>query len=152
MAQRGRKSTASLSVAAQVAPVVITNRLAPSAHLSDAEQAVWLRLVADQPASAFTETHRDMLEMYCQHTVQASILSDEVQSFDRAWLADDDGLKRYDRLLAMREREVRAASSLATRLRITRQATTDPKTVGRAVANMGRSRKPWEMTIDANEG
>lgn len=109
-------------------------------------------MVNDQPASAFSETHRDMIDLYCQHMAQAQVLSDEIQAFDRAWLADDDGLKRYDRLLAMREREVRSASSLATRLRITRQATSDPKTVGRAGANMARSRKPWELTIEADEG
>lgn len=145
MAQRGRKSAAAVAVAAQVGPVISESRLRPSIHLSDAEQTVWARLVNDHPASAFTETHRDMLEMYCQHTMQAQVLADEIQSFDRAWLADDDGLKRYDRLLAMREREVRAASSLATRLRITRQATTDPKTVGRANASTARSKKPWEI-------
>lgn len=149
MAQRGRKSAAQIAVAAQVGPVTHENRLRPSAHLSDAEQLVWARLVNDHPASAFTETHRDMLELYCQHVIQAQLLSDEIQAFDRAWLADDEGLKRYDRLLAMREREVRSASSLATRLRITRQATADPKTVGRANSAMGRSRKPWEMTVDA---
>lgn len=152
MAARGRKSAAQIAVAAQVAPVVAHSRLRPSAHLSDAEQAVWVRLVNDQPASAFSETHRDMIDLYCQHMTQAQVLSDEIQAFDRAWLADDDGLKRYDRLLAMREREVRSASSLATRLRITRQATADPKTVGRAGANMARSRKPWELTIEADEG
>lgn len=32
---------------------------------------------------------------------------------------------------------------------ITRQATTDPKTVGRANSNMGKLRKPWELTVDA---
>ena len=149
MAQRGRKSTASLAVAAQVGPVLSENRLRPSAHLSDAEQAVWARLVNDSPATAFTETHRDMMELYCQHIIQSQVLTDEIQSFDRAWLADDDGLKRYDRLLAMREREVRSASSLATRLRITRQAMADPKTVGRAHSAVGRSRKPWELTVDA---
>lgn len=148
MAQRGRKSAAAIAVAAQVGPVVHEQRITPSLHLSDAEQVVWARLVNDQPAKAFTETHRDMLEMYCQHTVQAQVLADEIQNFKREWLSTDDGLKRYDRLLAMREREVRAASSLATRLRITRQATTDPKTVGRANAGVGRSRKPWEMAID----
>lgn len=148
MAQRGRKSAAQIAVAAQVGPITHENRLLPSAHLSDAEQVVWARLVNDHPASAFTETHRDMLELYCQHIIQAQVLTDEIQSFDRAWLADDDGLKRYDKMLTMREREVRSASSLATRLRITRQATTDPKTVGRANSSVGRSRKPWEMTID----
>jgi len=119
--------------------------LVPSLHLSDAEQAVWARLVNDQPASAFSETHRQMLEMYCQHVVQAQLLADELQSFEREWLRTDDGLKRYDRLLAMREREVRSASSLATRLRITRQATTDPKTVGRSAAALVRTPKPWEL-------
>jgi hypothetical protein len=72
-------------------------------------------MVNDHPATAFTETHRDLLDLYCQHVTQAQVLADEIQAFDRAWLADDDGLKRYDRLLGMREREVRSASSLATR-------------------------------------
>lgn len=148
MAQRGRKSAASVAVAAQLGPVLSENRLRPSPHLSDAEQMVWARLVNDNPASAFTETHRDMMELYCQHIIQSQVLTDEIQSFDREWLRDDDGLKRYDRLLAMREREVRSASSLATRLRITRQAMADPKTVGRAHSAMGRSRKPWEV-VDA---
>lgn len=148
MAQRGRKSAASLAVAAQVAPVVASNRLRASAHLSEAEQLVWCRMVNDHPSGSFTETHRDMLELYCQHIVTAQVLDDELKAFDREWMRDDDGLKRYDRLLTMREREVRSASSLATRLRITRQATADPKTVGRANGGMGRSRKPWEV-IDA---
>lgn len=145
MAQRGRKSAASVAVAAQLGPVLAENRLRASPHLSDAEQIVWARLVNDNPASAFTETHRDMMDLYCQHVVTAQVLDDELKAFDREWLRDDDGLKRYDRLLAMREREVRSASSLATRLRITRQATADPKTVGRAHSAMGRSRKPWEV-------
>lgn len=149
MAQRGRKSAASVAVAAQVAPALASNRLRASGHLSDAEQSVWCRMVNDHPANAFTETHRDMLDLYCQHIVTAQVLDDELKAFDREWLRDDDGLKRYDRLLSMREREVRSASSLATRLRITRQATADPKTVGRANSSMGRSRKPWEV-IDAD--
>lgn len=150
MAQRGRKSAAQLAVAAQVAPVVLTARLAPSPHLSDAEIVVWCRVVNDQPASAFTELNRDMMDLYCQHVVTAQVLDDEIKAFDREWLRDDDGLKRYDTLLKMREREVRSASSLATRLRITRQAMADAKTVGRANANMGRSRKPWELTVEAD--
>ncbi len=122
--------------------------MSPPVTLTDAEREVWLQTVDDQPADAFTPVHAPLLEMYCRHVVQARLLADEILSFDRAWLADDDGLKRYDRLLAMQEREVRAASSLATRLRITRQATADPKTVGRAVRNQARARKPWELPRD----
>lgn len=146
MAQRGRKSLASKE--AVMAPSLAESRLQPSICLTDAEMSVWIRLMNDHPASSFTETHRDMLDMYCRHVVQAQILTDELQSFDRAWLADDEGLKRYDKLLAMREREVRSASSLATRLRITRQATADPKTVGRANNNQSRAAKPWQITYE----
>lgn len=143
MAQRGRKSAASQSVLAQVAPLSDA-RLAAPVHLSDAEQAVWAEVVNDQPASAFTATHSPLLEMYCRHVVQSRIIADELLNFDRSWLADDDGLKRYDRLLAMQERENRSASSLATRLRITRQAI-DQQTVARSIINAPKARKPWEL-------
>lgn len=148
MAQRGRKSAAELAVMAEVAPISSERRLQAPVHLSDAEREVWLQVVNDQPASAFTPTHAPLLEQYCRHIVQARILADEILNFDRAWLADDDGLKRYDRLLAMQEREGRAASSLATRLRITRQATDHPTTVGRAQARQAKARKPWELAAD----
>lgn len=150
MAQRGRKSAASLAVNAQIAPISAESRLNAPVHVSDAERGVWLEVVNDQPASAFSPTHAPLLELYCRHIVQARILSDELANFDRAWMADDDGLKRYDMLLKMAERESRAASSLATRLRITRQAVEHPTTVGRAINNQGKSRKPWELAIDAD--
>lgn len=138
-----RKSAAALAVAPPVVPVT-TSRLEAPAHLSEAERAVWIEVVNDQPATAFRATHSPLLELYCRHIVQARVLADELAQFDRAWLADDEGLKRYDRLLAMNEREGRAASSLATRLRITRQAV-DQQTVARAMVKEVKKRKPWEL-------
>lgn len=146
-AKRGRKSAAGLALP-PVAPLAKDERMLPPKHLSDAEQGVWVELVNDQPATAFTATHAPLMELYCRHIVQSRLLGDELLNFNRAWLADDDGLKRYDRLLAMQERESRAASSLATRLRITRQALEHPVTAGRAVANKARERKPWELAHD----
>lgn len=145
MQQRGRKSADSLAVASIASPLETSKRLSAPVHLSDAELSVWLEVVNDQPASAFTPTHGPMLELYCRHIVQARILADELANFDRAWMADDDGLKRYDRLLTMAERESRAASSMATRLRITRQAVEHPLTLGRQAANQTKGRKPWEL-------
>lgn len=116
----------------------------PPVHISDPEREVWLQVINDQPANAFTPTHIPLLEAYCRHVVQGRILADEISNFDRAWIADDDGLKRYDKLLTMHEREGRAASSLATRLRITRQAIHE-LTVGRQLANDKKSKKPWEV-------
>lgn len=148
MATRGRRSAASQAVSL-AAPITSERRLEAPLHATDAERAVWLEVVNDQPAGAFTATHSPLLELYCRHVTNARIIADELMNFDRSWLADDDGLKRYDRLLAMAERESRAASSLATRLRITRQAVDHPTTVGRGLAAQSKSRKPWEMAIEA---
>lgn len=144
MATRGRKSATSVAYAAT--PIVSDKRLVAPLHLTDAEREIWLSVVNDQPANAFTITHAPLLEIYCRHVIQSRILADEILNFDRSWLADDDGLKRYDRLLAMAEREGRAASSLATRLRITRQAV-DHATVARAMVNAPKSKKPWEIEM-----
>jgi hypothetical protein len=144
MQQRGRKSADSVTLAAIATPIGNAQRLAAPVHISDAEMQVWQEVVNDQPAASFTPVHSPLLELYCRHIVQARILADELSHFDRAWMADEDGLKRYDRLLAMSEREGRAASSLATRLRITRQAI-DQQTVARTIKNSPRGRKPWEL-------
>lgn len=146
MATRGRQSAASQAVSL-MSPISQERRIEAPLHASDAERSVWVEVVNDQPAGAFTATHAPLLELYCRHVTNARIIADELMNFDRAWLADDDGLKRYDRLLAMSERESRAASSLATRLRITRQAV-DQQTVGRALVNQVKTRKPWEVVID----
>jgi hypothetical protein len=138
-----RKSAAALEVA--VIDATKAERLRAPAHISDAERSVWLEMVNDQPADAFTPTHTPLLELYCRHVVQARVIADQIANFDPAWLNDDEGLKRYDRLLTMNERESRAASSLATRLRITRQAVEHPLTVGRSLKNQSKARKPWEL-------
>jgi hypothetical protein len=85
--------------------------------------------------------------MYCRHVVQSRILAEEVAAYDRTWLADAEGLDRFDKLLKMAERETRAASSFATRLRITRQAV-DQQTIARAQMNAPKGRKPWELTLE----
>lgn len=134
-----------MEVAALIAPISSEKRLMPPAHLSDAAREEWLRLVNDQPASAFTPTHMPLLEAYCKHIVKSRMLDAEIEAFDAAWLADDDGLRRLDKLMAMAERESRAASSLATRLRITRQSVDHPTTVGRLQKNQAKARKPWQL-------
>lgn len=143
MAKRGRVSQAEIN--SQKTIVIASNhRVAPPAHLTDAEMQVWTEVVNDQPATAFSATHIPMIEMYCRHVVQGRILADEILNFDRSWLADDDGLKRYDRLLSMAERESRAANAIARGLRLTRQSL-HPETASNEVKRHLKSRKPWEM-------
>lgn len=138
----GPKPLAGILAATPAPPL---EALLPSAHLTEAARAVWNRTVSDPAAGVFSESDREMLGAYCQSIVQAQVLAAEIANFDRAWLADDDGLKRYDRLLAMRERETRLASSLATRLRITVQTMKSAETAGRAKRNMPRAPKPWDL-------
>jgi hypothetical protein len=146
MAKRGRQSLASKTVAL-ANPITAEQRLQPPLSMSDAEMSVWAEVVNDHPASAFTAMHSPILEMYCRHIINGRILADELLNFERSWLADDDGLKRYDKLLGMSERESRAASSLATRLRITRQAI-DHNTAGNMIKNQVRTKKPWEINAE----
>lgn len=147
MTARGRKSAAEIAVFGTGTSITTTKRLAPALHLSNSERVVWMEIVNDQHAGAFTETHTHLLEMYCRHVVQSRILADEVAAFDRSWMADAEGLGRFDKLLKILERETRAASSFATRLRITRQAV-DQQTIARAQNNAPKGRKPWELTLD----
>jgi len=83
--------------------------------------------------------------LYVRHVVNAQVIAEQIARFDPVWLSDEEGLKRYDCLLKIAERESRAASSLATRLRITRQAVEHRETAGTALANHARGPRPWEL-------
>lgn len=144
MTKRGRKSSSELSLNSTLKIANADSRISPPDKFTDEEMAVWLEVVNSQPVNAFKPIHRPMLELYCRHIARARILSDEIMAFKREWLSDDDGLKRYDTLLKMAEREGRAASSFATRLRITRQAVEHRETAGTAQANHVNNAKPWD--------
>lgn len=142
--KRGRTSVAEIDTPSCAIDLGVSERLRPPLHLSDAELNVWSEVVNDQPAAAFSVVHTGLLEAYCRHVAQSRILADALLAFEPEWLNDDDGLKRYDKLLAMHERETRALSSAATRLRITRQAI-DQQTVARTLNNQSKTKKPWEI-------
>jgi hypothetical protein len=127
-------------------------------YLSDSEKdstygyistdCVWDMVVNDQPAVAFTDVHIPQLEAYCRHVVQSRVLADALLNFNPDWLNDDDGLKRYDKLLGMHERETRAMGAVARALRITRQSI-DQQTIARMNVNDSRKgRKPWELASE----
>jgi hypothetical protein len=151
MQKRGRKSQASLETV-KVVSLSATDALVAPDHLTPAQVAIWNEVIADQPASAFSPTHAPLLEMYCRHVINNRLLGEQMMKFDYSSLKDHEQVKTFDRLLAMAERESRAASSLATRLRITRQAI-DQQTVARMTVN-GKSKagkKPWEVNEIEND-
>jgi hypothetical protein len=88
------------------------------------------------PADWFRPEAIEVLVMYCRHAVTARRVADLIKRLEAQ---DEFDVQEYDRLLKMQEREGRALSSLATRLRITPQATRDSKS-----KKPNQVKRPWE--------
>ena len=135
MKTRGRTSAAALEVAALGAVETIQRPDAPY-DLTDEQSQEWWSVVQRLPADWFPRETHGLLAQYCRHVVAARRVAQLVAAEE----AGDLVLDRYDQLLKMQEREGRALSSLATRLRITQQATVSPKAKKPATI-----KKPWEV-------
>jgi len=123
MATRGRKSAASLSVVVGS----IDGRPQPPAGLTEFQKELWQRTVAGEPLDQFrTATLQQLLKEYVRHAEAAHILAEEIAATDVAWLRDEDGLKRYDKLLAMR-----GYRQLVVELQLRNAALTFRKLIGR---------------------
>lgn len=139
MEQRGRKSAASLTVISGDG-VVSVGRPEPMG-LTPEQGEVWRKVVNRLPADWFPAETLPLLAQYCRHVVEASRLASMVDQLTSKGQFD---LGDYDLLLRMQEREGRAASSLATRMRLTQQATYSArKSTGKA-----KGRKPWDLEND----
>ena len=143
MATRGRKSAAALSVVAGA----IDSRPAPPAELTPFQVQLWNATVAGEPLDQFrTKALQQLLIEYVRHVEAAQILADEIEATKPAWLRTEDGLKRYDKLLQMRDRETKALADKATKLRLTNQSRYTPQAAATAAKHAGGRAKPWEVT------
>lgn len=122
----------------ELASVTCIVRPPPPRELSPEAAEEWRAIVDALPAEWFSGASTPLLVSYCRHVVAARRIA--------ALIKQEEGdavglcLGTYDRLLKMQERESRAISSLATRMRITQQATfSHRKTKPRQ-----SSSKPWE--------
>ncbi len=141
MATRGRKSAAALSVV----PVVPNGRPGPPKQLTEEQAREWRAIIGRMPADWFTREVQPLLMAYCKHLRTYRQLSESIEAFDRSQLTSRDGLLHYDRLLAMREREVKSMATLATRMRLTPQSRYQPSTAKARADQAGSGRKPWEV-------
>jgi hypothetical protein len=133
MGTRGRQSVAAMSVAS------VQQVARPDApyELTDEESEEWWAVVNRMPADWFPRETHSMLAQYCRHVVRARRVAQLVAKCEASASFD---LKEYDTLLKMAERESRCIASLATRMRITQQASYDKsKKKGSALSG-----KPWE--------
>lgn len=139
MASKGRQSSASLAVASVALDV--DQRLMPPANLTPAQRSVWMTVVNSRPAEWFRPEHASLLTQYCRHKVQADIIAQQIEEFDPEWMKDDDGLKRYDKLSLMMDRESKSINALMRSMRLTQQSLYSAmKEPGKS----GKQAKPWQ--------
>ncbi|WP_173931377.1 hypothetical protein [Chelativorans sp. Marseille-P2723] len=137
MAKRGRKSAASLEIVSSPAAVEAVERPDAPYDLTDEQAAEWWAVVDRLPADWFPRETHALLAEYCRHVVKSRRIAQLIADAESAEEIDIDTL---DKLYKMAERESRAISSLATRMRISQQATSTHR------ADKGKRgvRKPWE--------
>ena len=135
MGTRGPRSAASLEVAKPSKIEAIERPDAPY-DLTDEQSEEWWAVVNRLPADWFPRETHGVLSQYCRHVVTARRVAQLVAACEAS---PDLDLGQYDQLLKMQEREGRALSSLATRLRITQQATVSKKT-----QKPSGLKRPWE--------
>jgi hypothetical protein len=148
--QRGRKSAASMSV---TTPITAIPRPKPPAAdaLSPDELAEWRGITNRLGPDHFPRETHALLAAYCRHVTAGRRIADMIRTLEIALTEEmKEGLtavevvssraKIMDRLLGMHDREVRAASSLATRLRLTPQARKRPEHTPSSFLP-----RPWEV-------
>lgn len=136
MGTRGRVSGAELSVISSQGIETI-RRPDPPSELTDEQSEEWKAVVSRLPADWFPRETHAMLAQYCRHVVGARRVAQLVGKIEAAKEFDLDA---YDKALKMQEREGRAISSLATRMRISQQATVRAEKARKP----SPVAKPWE--------
>ena len=140
MAKRGRKSAAELAV---VRVSLEGSRPPAPEELTGDEAQLWHGIVESIPGGWISPAQEPLLAAYCRHVSAANRLSAMVDEFDPD-LKKAGALERLGKLLSMRERETKALSSLATRMRLTQQAQMHPRTAARAMSDVNNGPKLWD--------
>lgn len=148
MRQRGRSSVASLSLVSSVSQVERVDRPRPLPGMPEAQAAVWLATVNSLAADWFRPEQLPLLAQYCRHVVAANVLAEEIEAtqsalahpeLERGTRARALIAQEYTALLAAQRNESAAIVQLATKMRISHQATYDKSKTKPAVG-----KRPWE--------
>lgn len=134
MNQRGRKSALSVVQGGAISAI---NRPEPLIGLTNEQRIEWMLVVNSLPAGWFPDETLKVLAQYCRHAVASNHVASLIDDIEAN---KDIDITTYDRLLKMQERESRMMVSLATKMRMTQQASYHPEKgkAPRTVAN------PWE--------
>jgi hypothetical protein len=138
MGVRGRKSGASLSVAVTNLP---GQRPEPPKELTAEQAAEWRAVVGRMPADWFTRETHPLLVQFVRHVCRSREVEAVLAEFD---VRSD--VEAFDRWTRIAEREGRALSNLATKMRLTQHSRYHTATAANAAAkeSAAASGKLWE--------
>lgn len=145
MIQRGRKSAKALAIVSTFPAEAMKRPPAPS-HLTPEQADEWRAVVNSQPADWFPRDTHGMLAQYCRHAAAAKRIAEFIKAAEKKLAKnplDAKNLDAYDKLLRMQDREGKALSSLATRMRLSQQSRYDRK-IARNNREDASERRPWD--------
>lgn len=148
MGDRGRQPASALNVVDS--GIQSVKRPKPPEELTPSQAEEWVAVVERLPADWFPRETHAMLAEYCKHVSSARTIGKmlariESPESQREPVDGEDAfdMEAYDDLLKMRERESRTIMALARSMRITQQATYDPK---KKKGKGGGEPRPWEQS------
>ena len=131
--QRGRVSSAAVALR----PVVLLERPGAPGHLGQDVAREWREIVAALPADHFPRETWPMLEAYCRHIICSRKVAALIEQLEGA--GDELNAREWQRLLSLQDRENRAISDLAMKMRLSQSSRQDKK---QPIPSSG-VHKPW---------
>ena len=140
MLQRGRKSAKAL----ELAPVIGLERIVPPPDDMPPDQAkTWLVVARSPIFSLIGQESYPLLAEYCRLVSTADAVAKQVDEFDVSWLAEEDGLRRWEKLLKLQVLVAGRIADLAMKLRIS-PSSRNNRDKAVTLYKKGAARKPWE--------
>lgn len=121
-----------------VVPLDITERPQPPIDFDSRERDEWYAIVNSMPSDWFSRPSLPMLTQYVRHTIASQNIAQLIANATSD--PDEINVKNYIALLRAQKEESMVISSLATRLRISPQATINKRGNQK---DLNKS-KPWE--------
>ena len=138
MQQRGRKSSARLALISYRTEL---GRPEPPEDLTPEQAVIWRAIVRDEPVKAFaTEAQRESLKGYCWHWALAQHLTQQINAMQQSEATDSN---EFCRVVRMRDLEVKAAMSLAVKMRLTTASRTRAAHTSGEEPELAAKGTPW---------
>ena len=146
MNQRGRKSTASMSLKPVAAS--LTAPLEPPTEMGEREKAEWRAIVDRMGSDWFPRETQPLLRTLCSVVVQLNDISEAFAALGPGVPSDPVGWKRYRELTKMRSLVGAQLASVATKLRLTNQSRSHPeRAYNEAKRRLEAADCPWNDNV-----